>query len=227
MPELEYIILFMFLFMIWVVCFLLGGQSWQQIGAFIPISVASYIYYESLNWSWLLLIPLLAIPILDIHIILSKPKFKGLVFYVNYLLIVPWLFLYFIFSDQFKNDDTWIENAFRHLAMCLIIIFSAKFWVSDLLLIFINRLWVKNKSYLNTRINNVYITGTGRSRTFNASIYQLGNVEISGFFYQYVKFKNISREDEIELVIKNGWLGTQYIAGFPKILVKHKQIIVR
>jgi len=223
MPELEYITLFMFLFMIWAVCFLLGGQSWQLVGAFIPISIASYIYYEPSSWSWLLLIPLLAIPVVDIHIILSKPKFKGLVFYINYLLIVPWLFLYFIFSDQFNKSDTWIGNAFSHFAMCLIIIFTAKFWISDVLLIFINRLRVKNKSYLYTRINNVYITGTGKSRTFNASIYQLGNIEISGFFYQYVKFKNISREDEIELVIKDGWLGTQYISGFPKVLVKHKQ----
>lgn len=209
----------MFFCALWAICFLLGSQSWQVIGAFVPFSVAAYLYYGGKsNWDLLIFTPALALLIIDIHIVLSSPKFKGVVRYVNYLLIVPLLATYFYFSDGFTKSDSWIGTAFTHLAMCALIVYAGKFWFSDVLLLFINRLWIKDKQLFETRINHVYIKGTGKSRSFYASVYQLGNVEISGFFYQYVRWKKINAQEKVQLVVKRGWLGTEFIAGFPKII---------
>jgi hypothetical protein len=215
MPEIEYLPLFILIFAVWAICFLLGGQSWQSIAAFIPFSIGVYIYYGGNSIKDLLiLIPVLSVFVMDIHIVISKPKFKGVAWYINYMLVIPLLFAYFYFASQSTSSYSW----FSHLAMCVIIIFAGKFWFSDVILLFINRLWVKNRAYFHTRINNVYIKGTGKSRAFYASIYQIGDVEISGFFYQYVRYKKIASQDQVELIIKTGWLGTEFIAGFPKIL---------
>ncbi|RZJ75940.1 MAG: hypothetical protein EOO47_19110 [Flavobacterium sp.] len=219
MPELEYLILFMLFFAVWASCFLICGRSWQLIAAFIPMSLGWFFYFDTdTQWNWLLLIPLLSVAVLDIHIVLSKPLFKGFASYLNYLLVVPFLFIYFYNSSNFKQSETWLGTAFHHFLFSLIIIFVSKFWISDVLLLFVNRLWCKDKNVMLTRINNVYVTGTGKSRTFNASIYQIGAIEVSGFFYQYVRFKKISPTDEIQLILKTGWLGTEYIAGFPRIV---------
>jgi len=219
MPEIEYFTLFMILFAMWAICFLICGQSWQLIAAFVPFSLSAYLFYsDNFGWDLFLLFPILAIPIVDIHIVLSRPKFKGIVAYINYILIIPLLAIYWYFADNSNVSGTWIGTAFRHVGVCLIIIFAGKFWFSDVVLLLINRLWIRDKVSLETRINNVFITGTGKTRTFYASIYQLGNVEISGFFYQYVRFKKIGSQDKIVLKIKTGCLGTQFVSGFPKIL---------
>lgn len=215
MPEMEYIALFMIFFAVWATCFLIAGQSWQLIAAFIPLSIGAYIYYGSQSSTNLLILyPIFSIFIVDIHIVLSKPKFKGAAWYLSYILVIPLLLTYFYFSGKLGKSESW----FSHLWVCIIIIFAGKFWFSDVILLFVNRLWIKNRAYFHTRINNVYIKGTGKSRAFYASIYQIGDVEISGFFYQYVRFKKITSQDQVELVIKTGWLGTEFIAGFPKIL---------
>lgn len=194
-----------------------------MIGAFIPMAIASFFYFGTTDpLNWLLLVPLLSVTVLDIHIVLSKPMFKGFASYLNYLLIIPFLFIYFFNASNFKESETWLGAAFNHFLFALIIIFVGKFWISDVILLFVNRLWCKNKNVMSTRLNNVHITGTGRTRTFNASIYQIGTVEISGFFYQYVRFKDIRPDEEIELTIKMGWLGTEYVSGFPKILNRSK-----
>ncbi|MNK10066.1 hypothetical protein D3C87_280800 [compost metagenome] len=219
MLELEYLLIFMFFFAVWAICFLICGQSWQLIAAFIPFSIGTYIYYGgNMGVDLLLLIPVLALPTVDIHIVLSRPKFKGATWYINYLLIIPLLAAYIYYSGEFAKSDTWIGTAFTHLSMCLIIVYAGKFWFSDVLLLLVNRLWIKERNPLQTRINNVYIKGTGKSRSYYASIYQLGDTEISGFFYQYVRFKKIGSQDKVELVLKKGWLGTEFISGFPKIL---------
>ena len=215
MPEIEYLALFITLFAVWAICFLLAGQSWQLIAAFIPFSVGVYVYYgDNSIKDLLILFPVLSVFVMDIHIVLSKPKFKGAAWYINYILVIPLLFAYFYFVGKSAKSESW----FTHLAICVIIIFAGKFWFSDVILLFVNRLWIKNRAYFHTRINNVYIKGTGKSRAFYASIYQIGDVEISGFFYQYVRSKKIASQDQVELVIKTGWLGTEFIAGFPKIL---------
>ncbi|WP_113651624.1 hypothetical protein [Pedobacter namyangjuensis] len=219
MPELEYLILFMLFFAVWASCFIIGGRSWQMTAAFIPMSIASFFYYDTnTQWNWLLLIPMLPVTVLDIHVVLSKPKFRGFTSYLNYLLIIPFLIVYFYNASNFKESETWLGIVFDHFFSCLIIIFVSKVWISNIVLLFVNRLWSADKNVMRTRLNDVYITGTGRTKTFNASIYQLGAVEISGFFYQYVRFKKIRPDEEIELTIKTGWLGTEYIAGFPKVL---------
>jgi len=207
----------MFFFAVWAICFLICGQTWQLVAAFIPFAIGTYIYYgNNASKDLLILYPLLSIFVADIHIILSKPKFRGVAWYVSYLLVIPLLLAYMYFAGKSDKSVSW----FAHLGICAIIVFAGKMWFSDVLLLIINRLWIKERNPLQTRINNVYMKGAGKSRSYYASIYQLGDIEISGFFYQYVRLKKISSQDQIELVIKKGWLGTEFISGFPKILVR-------
>ena len=205
----------MFFFAVWAICFLICGQTWQLVAAFIPVSIGTYIYLgNGSSKDLLILFPLLSIFVVDIHIVLSKPKFKGAAWYISYLLVIPLLLAYIYFAGKSEKSLSW----FSHLPIGAIIIFAGKMWFSDVLLLIVNRLWIKERNPLQTRINNVYIKGTGKSRSYYASIYQLGDTEISGFFYQYVRFKKISSQDHVELVTKKGWLGTEFISGFPKIL---------
>lgn len=76
----------------------------------------------------------------------------------------------------------------------------------------------KNKHYLETQIIEKSTKTVGRTTSYFIIFDNLGKKEVSGFFYLYLKFKRVTPKDKISIIIKKGFLGVEYITGFPKVL---------
>ena len=209
------------LFVVWAVTFLIYSETWQLPAAFMPAGLGAYIYLDHHLWNWILLLPILSLFVFDVSAVLSKPKFNGWVSYLNYILLFPVIILYLINFRQIFKDDSLLRTIFSGLGMLALLTYVAKFWLSDVILLLVNQIYAKKSSNFETKITNRYIRGIGKTRTFHVAIRGLGAVETSGFFYLYVGLKNIGENDTVQIKLKTGCLGTDFIAGFPKIISRN------
>jgi len=213
-----------FLFVVWAVIFISYSETWQLPSAFMPVGVGAYIYFGAQPWNWLLLLPLFSIFVFNVSAVLSRPKFKGWVSYLNYIIILPVVVIYFLNFSKLFVDDSLLRAIFIGFFLLLMLIYVSKFWLSDVILLLINKFYTTKCDNLETEITHRFIKGTGKSRTFHVSISTLGAIETSGFFYWYIGFKKINPNDKVLIKVKTGCLGTEYISGFPKIISRNKII---
>lgn len=218
MDNLTYLFIAGIFFVVWSALFIKYGRSWQMPAFFIPISIGCLILDDYNFWYCILFLPMISLHVVDLNIILTKPIFNGWVAYLNYFLIVPFVVIFFFNLKYFTKNDSFFSSIFSVIFTLIAVIFIAKFWVSDVILLFINRLYLIDKKCLETAITHRYIIGSGRSKTYHAVVTGLGDIEISGFFYLYIGERNITAKDKLQLVIKKGWLGVEFITGFPKII---------
>lgn len=205
-------------FLIWASIFIIGGQSWQQFGAFTPAAIGAYFFFDYHPMNWLLFLTIPSALAFSVSAVLSKPKFKGCVFYLNYLIILPLLALYLYYVPGIGKEANTLKSIFSGFLQLILIFFVGKFWISDPLLLLINQLFNRRNDRLETQIINRSIKGTGRSKSFYMNARMLGETEISGFFYWYIGLRKIEPHDKVLIKVKTGWLGTEYIAGFPKVI---------
>ncbi|WP_431293223.1 hypothetical protein [Pedobacter sp. P26] len=214
---LDYFFIALPLVAIWVLLFLFCGRSWQLPAAFIPFCIWG-LYSGNSHWKWLLIIPLLSLLVVDLHITVKETKFSREITILSYVLTIPFLVFYLFYGRGFVKDGTLVSVIWGYIFQILVLIFVSKFWFSDILLLFINRLSIKDKRYVETQVIKKLMKTVGRSTNYYVVFYNLGKMKVSGFFYVYLKFKGVQAEDRIEIVIKRGCLGTEFITGFPKIL---------
>ncbi|MBO9676402.1 MAG: hypothetical protein J7577_23380 [Sphingobacteriaceae bacterium] len=201
----------------WVLLFIVCGRSWQLPVAFVPFCIWG-LYSGNTHWKWLLLIPLLSLLVVDIHITVRETKFSRKINILSYALTIPFLILYLCYGRGFIKDGSLVSVIWNYIFQITVLIFASKFWFSDILLLFINRLWVKDKSNIETQVIEKSMKTIGRSTSYYVVFYNLGKMEVSGIFYLFLKLRSIQPDDRVEIVIKKGCLGTEFITGFPKIL---------
>ncbi|WP_406824830.1 hypothetical protein [Pedobacter sp. KACC 23697] len=219
MLDADYILLlFVVLAVIWAIIFIIAGQSWQLFGAFAPAAIVAYFFFDYHPMNCLLFLTVPSALVFNVSAVLSKPKFKGFVFYLNYLLILPLFALYLYYVPGMGKEASWLESIFYGFLQLFFVFFVGKLWISDPLLLLINQLMSRKNDHFETQIINRVIKGAGKSRSFYVNIRYLGAIEVSGFFYWYIRFKDIGPNDKVLVRVKTGWLGTEYIAGFPKLI---------
>lgn len=205
----------------WFAFFMIYGRSWHtSAGVIIALIITFFMFdYQPIYLICSLIIPLFSLLLIDVHIILSKPKFTGWVSYAN-ILITSMLFAVYVYNakDLFK-DDSVIESIFGFILFSILTIAFGKLLVSNVILLLINRLYVKEKQALNVNIIHYYFKG-GRHKDYYAITEGLGTVEISGFLYLYLQNKSFKPEENLVMNIKTGCLGVKYISGFPKPLIR-------
>ncbi|WP_316796064.1 hypothetical protein [Pedobacter agri] len=205
-------------FVVWAAIFIIYGETWQLPSAFMPVGVGAYIYFDAQPWNWLLLLPVLSISVFNVSAVLSHSKFRGWVSYLNYILILPVIVIYILNFRKIFADDSLLRTIFCGLLFLLMLIYISKFWLSDVILLLINKFYTNKCDNLETEITHRFIKGIGKTRTFHVTITALGAIETSGFFYWYIGLKKINPNDKVMIKLKTGCLGTEYIAGFPKII---------
>ncbi|NTE05400.1 hypothetical protein G6M26_33920 [Agrobacterium tumefaciens] len=137
---------------------------------------------------------------------------------LTYLLIIPILIAYFYFGLGFIKDTSLEGTIWGYICQVIFLTLLLKFWFFDILLLFINRLWIKEKHYLETQIIEKSTRNVGRTTSYFVIFDNLGKKEVSGFYYLYLKLKRVKPEDRVEVVIRKGCLDVEYITGFPKLL---------
>lgn len=201
----------------WFILFLFCSRSWQMPSTFAPLCIYG-LYSGNSHWRWLLLIPLLSLLVVDLHIILKKPKFSMKINILTYLLIIPILIAYFYYGLGFTKDTSLAGTICGYICQVIFLTLLLKFWFFDILLLFINRLWIREKHYLETQIIEKSTRTAGRTTSYFVIFDNLGKKEVSGFYYLYLKLKRVKPEDRVEIVIRKGCLRVEYITGFPKLL---------
>jgi len=205
-------------FVIWAAIFIIYGETWQLPSAFMPLGLGAYIYFGAQPWNWILLMPLFSIFVFNVSAVLSNPKFSGWVSYLNYFLILPVVVIYFLNFRRIFADDSLLRTILCGIFFLFMLIYVSKFWLSDVILLLVNKFYSRKIDNLETEVTHRFIKGTGKTRTFHVTITTLGAIETSGFFYWYIGFKKINPHDKVMIKLKTGCLGTTYISGFPKLV---------
>lgn len=214
---LDYFFVILPLAAIWFLLFIFYCRSWQLPATFAPLCIYG-LYSGNSPWRWLLLIPLLSVLVIDLHIIVKESKFSKRINILTYLLTIPILIIYFYYDLGFPEQRNLAVTIWTYFCQIIILTIVLKFWFFDILLLFINRLWIKNKHYLETQIIERSTKTVGRTTSYFIIFDNLGKKEVSGFYYLYLKLKRVKLEDRVEIVIRKGCLGVEYITGFPKLL---------
>jgi len=214
---LDYLFIALPFALIWLFLFLFCSRSWQLPTTFAPLCIWG-LYSGHAPWKWLLIIPLLSILVLDLHIVVSKPMFNRNINILSYLLTIPLLVLYLCYGRRFVTGSNLAVIIWGYTAQIGLLIFISKFCFSNTLLLFINRLKVKEKHCIETQILEKSTRTVARSISYYVIFDHLGEMEVSGFFYLYLKLKSIKGNNSIEIIIRKGILGTEYITGFPKLI---------
>ena len=214
---LDYFFVILPLGAIWFLLFIIYCRSWQLPATFAPLCIYG-LYSGNSPWRWLLLIPLLSVLVIDLHIIVKESKFSKRINILTYLLTIPILIIYFYYDLGFPQQRNLAVTIWTYFCQIIILTIVLKFWFFDILLLFINRLWIKNKHYLETQIIERSTKTVGRTTSYFIIFDNLGKKEVSGFYYLYLKLKRVKLEDRVEIVIRKGCLGIEYITGFPKLL---------
>ena len=214
---LDYFFVILPLGAIWFLLFIFCCRSWQLPATFAPLCIYG-LYSGNSPWRWLLLIPLLSVLVIDLHIIVKESKFSKRINILTYLLTIPILIIYFYYDLGFPEQRNLAVTIWTYFCQIIILTIVLKFWFFDILLLFINRLWIKNKHYLETQIIEKSTKTVGRTTSYFIIFDNLGKKEVSGFYYLYLKLKRVKLEDRVEIVIRKGCLGVEYITGFPKLL---------
>ena len=202
---------------LWFFLFLFCSRSWQMPATFAPLCIYG-LYSGHSAWRWILLIPLLSLLVLNLHIILREPKFSMKINILTYLFIVPILIAYFCFGLGFTRDTSLAGTIWGYICQVIFLTILLKFWFIDILLLLINRLWLKEKHSIETQIIEKSTRTVGRRTSYFVIFDNLGKKEVSGFYYLYLKLKRVKPEDRVEMVIRKGCLGVEYIAGFPRLM---------
>lgn len=205
----------------WFAFFMIYGRSWHtSAGVIIALIITFFMFdYKLIYLIYSLIIPLFSLLLVDVHIILSKPKFTGWVSYANMLITLLLFGVYLFYAKDLFKDDSVIESIFGFILFSILTITFGKLLVSNVILILVNRLYVKDKQTLNVSIKHYYFKG-GRHKDYFAITEGLGTVEISGFMYLYLQNKSFKPDQNLVMNIKTGCLGVKYISGFPKPLIR-------
>lgn len=214
---LDYFFVILPLGAIWFLLFIFCCRSWQLPATFAPLCIYG-LYSGNSPWRWLLLIPLLSVLVIDLHIIVKESKFSKRINILTYLLTIPILIIYFYYDLGFPEQRNLAVTIWTYFCQIIILTIVIKFLFFDVLLLVVNRLWIREKHYLETHIVEKSRKIVVRSISYLVIFDNLGKKEVSGFFYLYLKFKGVTPKDKISIIIKKGFLGVEYITGFPKVL---------
>lgn len=165
-----------------------------------------------------MLIPLLSVLVIDLHIIVKESKFSKRINILTYLLTIPILIIYLYYDLGFPEQRNLAVTIWTYFCQIIILTIVLKFLFFDVLLLVVNRLWIREKYYLETHIVEKSRRIVGRSISYLVIFDNLGKKEVSGFVYLYLKFKRVTAKNKINVIIKKGFLGVEYITGFPKVL---------
>lgn len=214
---LDYFFVILPLGAIWFLLFIFYCRSWQLPATFAPLCIYG-LYCGNSPWRWLLLIPLLSVLVIDLHIIVKESKFSKRINILTYLLTIPILIIYFYYDLGFPAQRNLAVTIWTYFCQIIILTVILKFLFFDVLLLVVNRFWIREKHYLETQIIEKSTKTVGRTTSYFIIFDNLGKKEVSGFYYLYLKLKRVKLEDRVEIVIRKGCLGVEYITGFPKLL---------
>ncbi|MCX2496404.1 hypothetical protein OQX63_23150 [Pedobacter sp. PF22-3] len=219
----EYFGLAIFLLGIWVVVFILMSQSWQLAIAFLPFSV--YLLLNQTNWSYYILFcPVLCLLVIDIHILPTDMAWKGWKKYLPYLFSLPFTVQFVSYAPFLFKDSS---LAFKVWCICIGVLISTligKMWVGDVIMLLINRLRLKSVAEIECSFRKQKAERAYRHIRYLVQLSGMEMLETSGFFYWYLKFRNVEEGDLLRIKIKTGCFGLEFISGFPKIVSRKNQL---
>jgi len=218
----EYFGLALFLTGIWAVVFILMSQSWQLAIALLPFSM--YLLFNPANWSYYVLFcPVLCLLVFDIHVLPADMRWKGWKKYLPYVFSLPFIARFIYYTPALFKDSSTVFKVWCIFIVVLILILVGKMWVGDVIMLLLNRLKLKSVTEIECTFKKRKTERTYRHIRYMVQLTGMEMLETSGFFYWYLKFRNVEEGDSLRFKIKTGWLGLEFISGFPKIINRKNQ----
>lgn len=220
----EYFGLALFLTGIWAVVFLLMSQSWQLAIALLPFSV--YLLLNPANWSYYVLFgPVLCLTVFDIHILPMDMKWKGWKKYLPYVFGLPFTVQFIYYAPVLFSDSSTAFKVWCIFIGVLILTLVGKMWVGDVIMLLVNRLKLKSVTEIECAFKKQNAERAYQHIRYMVQLSGMETLETSGFFYWYLKFRNVEEGDLLKIKIKTGCLGLEFISGLPKIVSRKNQSI--
>lgn len=205
---------------IWVIIFLICSPYWMTCTCLLPFCVYCLTLPPAdLKWLYLLmLLPVIPLPVIDIQVIRPGFNFKGV---WKYLVYLPSVILAVIFTIHFPHlyaKDGMLTKIYTYIVFTFFIILLTKHWFTNPILLLINRLNTNQVNLYTGEIQAQVAKKSGRAFSFYIQIHNQEDLEVSGFWHFYLKFKKVAPKDVITFNFKQGWLGIEYVSGFPTVI---------
>jgi len=95
--------------------------------------------------------------------------------------------------------------------------------IGDVIMLLIDRLKLKSLAEIECNFMTQKAERAYRHIRYLVQLRGMEMLETSGFFYWYLKFRNVEEGDLLNIKIETGCLGLEFISGFPKIVRRKNQ----
>lgn len=198
-----------------VFAFFLLAPNWLMLMSFIPLSawLLSDIAPAYQPFVILLFLPII---VFDIETLQGEMRFKGIWQYISWLPSILLLALA-AYLLNWRSLHLSVGTVWDFIICTAIIILVSKLWISTPIMLFINRLSIVRVTEEVYHLKELKSKQVGRSVSYYLESNNQEKLEIPGIVYMYLRLKHVNPDDEIIFKFKEGWLGTTFSRGFPKI----------
>jgi hypothetical protein len=201
--------------LVWVFAFFLLAPNWLMLMSFIPLGfwLLGDINPAYVPWIYPMFLPII---VFDIETLQGDIRFNGIWNYVSWL---PSVFLLALAGYLFNwhGFHFSLGTVWDFIISVGVIILVSKLWISSPLMLFINRLSIIEVTESTYHLKELKSKQVGRSVSYYLESNNQEKLEIPGIVFTYLRLKKVNPNDEVIFKFKQGWLGTTFSRGFPRV----------